>query len=259
MSPNPKDQAHTPTSSEPPLVARSQGLRETMRIAFYALALALIIRTFFLEPFSIPSGSMLPTLRVGDYLFVSKWSYGYSRYALPFALPIIPGRLASRLPKRGDVVVFKLPRDNKTDYIKRVIGLPGDRVQIVQGRVIINGALVPREPVDKDKTLFRDHQMYEEKLPQGRKHLILERGDHEPLSDNTAVYHVPDNHIFVMGDNRDSSQDSRFTSAVGMIPLVNLVGRARFLFFSRARTTPLWKFWSWPATIRWSRIADRVR
>jgi len=237
-------------------------LWETVRTVLYAVAIAISIRIFAYEPFNIPSGSMIPTLLIGDYLFVSKFSYGYSRYSLPWGLPWIKGRILASEPERGDVVVFKLPTDNKTDYIKRLVGLPGDNIQVVEGILHINGEPVQREKVREIKvpiqgTFFTQVTEYIETLPNGRKHRIWERGDEEML-DNTPVYTVPADQYFAMGDNRDSSQDSRVTSAVGFVPFENLVGRAEFLFFSHDDSARLWEIWKWPFAIRYSRLGDGI-
>ena len=234
--------------------------KETVRTVFYAILIALFIRTFGYEPFSIPSSSMVPTLLVGDYLFVSKFSYGYSRYSLPLGLPLIPGRVFYRQPQRGDVVVFKLPADNRTDYIKRIIGLPGDRIQVKDGILNINGEPVKRERVaDEVRYLSSGNVVriprYVETLPNGKRHYIIEeQGDFGP-ADNTRVYTVPEGHFFAMGDNRDSSLDSRFEH-VGFIPRANLVGRAEFLFFSIEES--VWKVWTWPTAIRFGRLFTAI-
>jgi signal peptidase I len=219
------------------------------------------VRTVFYEPFNIPSESMVPTLLVGDYLFVSKFSYGYSRYSLPLGLPLIPGRIFFTPPQRGDVVVFKLPRDNETDYIKRIIGLPGDRIQVREGRLYVNGTVVPRERIEdylaRSELTGRAERFprYIETLPGGKKHEIIElHGDTGPL-DNTGEYVVPEGHYFAMGDNRDNSLDSRVPPnapgqpGVGFIPKENLVGRAEFLFFSNDGSAALWEIWKWPGAV----------
>jgi signal peptidase I len=238
------------------------GWGETIKTIAYALLIAIGVRTFAYEPFTIPSGSMLPTLLIGDYLFVSKFSYGFSRYSLPFSLPVISGRILASEPERGDVAVFKLPKDNKTDYIKRLVGLPGDRIQVRQGRLYINEQLVERELVgDVELTerggFKRQVKEYIETLPNGVKHRIWERSDREYL-DNTQVYVVPEGHYFAMGDNRDSSQDSRVLNAVGYVPFENLVGRAEILFFSKEEDSSILAVWDWPTSIRWERIFDGV-
>jgi len=234
---------------------------DTIKTVVIAVAIALLIRTFGYEPFNIPSGSMKPTLLIGDYLFVSKASYGYSRYSLPLGLPLLPDRLLFREPKRGDVFVFKLPTDNSTDYIKRLIGLPGDRIQVISGILNINDIPVKRERVGEhvtfDRTSGRARQTprFLETLPNGVQHYILEETD-SGFSDNTRVYTVPAGHYFGMGDNRDRSKDSRFLDDVGYIPRENLVGRANFKFFSIDGSA--WRFWEWPETLRTGRIFTAI-
>jgi len=234
---------------------KSGGFKDTVWTIVYAVLIALGIRTIAYEPFNIPSGSMIPTLLVGDYLFVSKFSYGYSRYSLPMSLPLFPGRIFFSEPERGDVAVFKLPRDNKTDYIKRLIGLPGDTIQVVGGILIINGTPIQRErindyiEVNSSGTSFPITR-YIETLPNGRRHEILEISDNQP-NDNTPVYTVPKGHYFAMGDNRDNSSDSRYAN-VGFVPKENLVGRAEFTFFSVQDS--FWKFWNWGRTLRGERF-----
>ncbi len=234
---------------------------DTVKTVFYAVVIAMVVRTFAYEPFNIPSGSMIPTLLVGDYLFVSKFSYGYSKYSLPFSLPLIEDRLFFSEPKRGDVAVFKLPRDNKTDYIKRIVGLPGDRIQVINGILNINGEPVHREEVDDFVTegfegTFRRTPQYAETLPNGVVHNILEESDSFGSLDNTNIYVVPEGHYFGMGDNRDHSSDSRVLSSVGYIPAENLVGRAEFMFFSVHGKA--WEIWKWPSTVRFSRIFQGI-
>jgi len=214
---------------------KSSAWVENIKTIVYAGLIAVAVRTVAFEPFNIPSGSMIPTLLVGDYLFVSKYSYGYSRYSLPFGWPPFAGRIFERLPKRGDVAVFKYPRDNSTDYIKRIIGLPGDRIQMRQGQLYINGQLCPRQAEgdfpDDSSGITMVRRMYRETLPNGVKHDILKERD-DDAANNTPEYLVPPDHVFAMGDNRDNSQDSRYMNAVGFVPVENLVGRAEILFFS---------------------------
>ncbi len=233
---------------------------ETIWTVFWAVIIALVVRTVAYEPFNIPSKSMVPTLLVGDYLFVSKFSYGYSRYSLPFSLPLLPERVFFDMPERGDVVVFKLPSDNKTDYIKRIVGLPGDKIQVKGGILHINGKPVKREKVadfiDDDFNGYKRRiNRYKETLPNGRSHYILEETDTAPM-DNTDVYTVPPGHFFGMGDNRDNSRDSRYLNGVGFIPRENLVGRADFMFFSI--NGEAWKFWKWFSTVRSERIFQTI-
>ena len=222
----------------------------------YAVGIALIIRTFLFEPFNIPSGSMIPTLLIGDYLFVSKFSYGYSKHSFPLSLGPFSGRILMTEPKRGDVAVFKFPPDNKTDYIKRIIGLPGDTIRVTDGRLFVNSQLVERGRVDdfvstdEYGSVLRQLQ-YKETLPGGKVHNILEEGD-QRMFDNTREYTVPPGHYFMMGDNRDHSSDSR--ADVGFVPAQNLVGRAEFLFFSTDGTAAIWQVWRWPFAIRFSRM-----
>jgi signal peptidase I len=240
---------------------KTGGFKETLRTLVYALAIALVVRTFAFEPFNIPSGSMKPTLLVGDYLFVSKFAYGYSRYSLPLSLPLFSGRILEQLPERGDVVVFKLPADNKTDYIKRVIGLPGDRVQVREGLLYINGVAAQIEPIGRFMEEIGGSQvdapLLRETLPDGPSHEIIDltpNGAH----DNTRVYEVPPGHVFVMGDNRDNSLDSR-VDHVGYIPLENLIGRAELLFFSVDGSASFWQPWTWPWGIRYERLFNLIR
>jgi signal peptidase I len=240
------------------------GLAETVKTLVYAIVIALFIRTFFYEPFNIPSGSMIPTLLVGDYLFVSKFSYGYSRFSLPFGLPLFSGRLSFHEPERGDVVVFKWPGDTSVDYIKRVIGLPGDTVQVKQGIVYINGEASKREPTDfcRDPEDPRSpvYQHYLETLPGGARHCIVLDPDEGQRYENTEEFKVPAGHYFMMGDNRDHSADSRVPgSQVGDVPAENLVGRAQFLFFSTNGYADWWEIWNWPFSIRYDRLLMAIR
>lgn len=236
---------------------KTGSLLENVKTILYAGLIAIGIRTVAFEPFNIPSGSMIPTLLVGDYLFVSKYSYGYSRFSLPLSPPIFSGRIFGRLPDRGDVAVFKLPRDNSTDYIKRIVGLPGDRIQMKGGQLFINGQMVQRQLVGEYTAEGEGPRMvlkrYLETLPGGRQHYILKASDNEPL-DNTQEYKVPEGFVFAMGDNRDNSLDSRVLNAVGFVPVENLVGRAEFIFFSVDSTAPWWEAWEWPFEIRWNRL-----
>src|SRR5947209_5861642 len=215
------------------------GVGETIRVVIHALLIALVIRTFLFQPFNIPSGSMKATLLVGDYLFVSKYSYGYSPFSIPWTPPLpslFSGRVFGSEPNRGDIVVFRLPKDESTDYIKRVIGLPGDRIQMKDGLLYINDKPVERErlsdfigedPCGSEATARV--KRWKETLPNGVSYETLDCVDNY-FYDNTNVYTVPANHLFMMGDNRDNSQDSRVMSAVGYVPFENIVGRALMIF-----------------------------
>ena len=241
---------------------RKEGFGETIRVVVQALLIALVIRTVLFQPFNIPSGSMKGTLLVGDYLFVSQFSYGYSHYSLPLSLPLFSGRIFASPPERGDVVVFRLPKDDTTDYIKRVIGLPGDRIQMIDGRLHINGVAVKRERVsdfidDEDGTSERVRR-WRETLPNGVSYETLDLQENGFL-DNTEEYVVPSGHYFMMGDNRDNSADSRVLSAVGYVPFENLIGKAQVIFFSIGDGEPAWHLWSWPFSVRWSRLFTLVR
>lgn len=243
---------------------RSGGLLENVKTVVYALLIALVIRTFLVEPFNIPSGSMIPTLQVGDYLFVSKFAYGYSYASLPFSPHLFSGRIPDWMPKQGDVAVFKWPGDDSTDYIKRIIGLPGDRVQVRAGQLYINGALVPRksegEYMAEDQGQKTLTQRYLETLPDGIKHSIIKMSDSGYVN-NTPEVTVPPGFLFVMGDNRDNSADSRVPVAeggVGLLPIENLVGKAEFIFFSFDARDPWWAVWDWPLEIRWGRLLHGI-
>ena len=234
-------------------------LISNLKSIFLAVLIALIIRSFFAEPFNIPSGSMKPNLLVGDFIFVSKWSYGFSKHSLPFSIPLIPGKIFSKLPERGEVVVFKTPEDNRTDYIKRVIGLPGDRIQIIDGKIIINDNLIIRKKLkdfidtDKNSSIKRIRKYKEYFFDKEIEVLdIMDQG----IVDNTKLYIVPGGHFFVMGDNRDNSQDSRF-SMPGFIPIENLVGKAWFVFFS-LENSRFYQIWKWPKSIRYARIMKKI-
>ncbi|MBL8671615.1 MAG: signal peptidase I, partial [Alphaproteobacteria bacterium] len=213
------------------------------------------------EPFSIPSGSMIPTLLVGDYLFVSKYSYGYSRFSFPFSAIPFKGRILGSEPKRGDVAVFKKPREERTDFIKRIVGMPGDRIQVRSGVLFVNGTPVKRDRIADYVYADRYRQgrvdTYMETLPNSAAHVIIEIEGDRGSSDNTEEFAVPAGHYFMMGDNRDNSSDSR--ADVGFVPFENLIGRAEFVFFSTDGTAALWEVWKWPFAIRYGRLLHGIR
>jgi signal peptidase I len=240
--------------------------RETGKTLAYALILALVVRTFLYQPFNIPSGSMKQTLLVGDYLFASKLSYGYSRYSFPWGIVPLQGRVFAAEPRRGDVVVFKLPLDNSTDYIKRVIGLPGDQIEVRNAIVYINGKAAPQSSAGEyiGPEQARPKPRYLETLPNGVDHFVLHWQGVADL-DNVGPFKVPAGHYFMMGDNRDESLDSRVPSSrsgVGYVPFENLVGRAEIIFFSMAIDDPdafrLTSPWTWPFDIRWHRLFSNI-
>jgi signal peptidase I len=233
---------------------KPESLNETIKTIAYAVLIALVIRTFTWQPYNIPSGSMIPTLLVGDYLFAAKYEYGFSEFSFPIDLPLFQGRiLDDHKPARGDVVIFKLPKDNATDYIKRIIGLPGDKIQVIHGQLYLNGDAVPRDKMPDFIDDTGDHRRFLETLPGGVAHQILQDGDDGPL-DNTQVYTVPADHYFCMGDNRTNSQDSRVLSEVGYVPYINLEAKAGMIFFSLDDRAHFWEFWKWPMALRISRI-----
>jgi signal peptidase I len=238
--------------------SRHSAIKEIIYTVVWAVVIAVVVRTFAYEPFNIPSGSMKPTLLIGDYLFVSKFSYGYSRYSFPYGLDLFEGRILADEPERGDVAVFRKPPQNDQDYIKRVIGLPGDRIQVKDGLLHINGEPVKREKLgvdtDSDDAGFpRQLTRYRETLPNGRSHIIWEETD-TGFADSTRVHVVPEGHYFMMGDNRDHSRDSR---AIGPVPLDNLIGRAEIIFLS-LDGADLYEFWTWPWTMRFGRLGHVI-
>ena len=249
-------------------VKSGESLFEIIRTIVTVCLVVLVLRTFAFEPFNIPSGSMIPTILIGDYVFVSKYSYGFSRYSFPLFHPSFAGRFFGQVPERGDVAVFKLPRDPSEDYIKRIVGLPGDKLQMVDGVLNVNGKPVGLKRIgdffDDEYQRNVATAQFIETLPNGREHPILKRGapGTNPL-DNTPVFEVPADSVFAMGDNRDNSVDSRVpprNGGVGFVPLENLVGRAEFRFFSYdSNVAPWYQFWEWPWAIRFSRMFTAVR
>ena len=239
---------------------KPEGKFEFIKTIVIAGALALGFRSLLFEPFNIPSGSMIPTLLVGDYLFVSKYSYGYSRYSFPFGMAPFNGRVFETPPERGDVAVFRQPQNESVAFIKRIVGLPGDRIQVTDGILRINDVAINR--VRKGFATASDgynvirFEVYQETLPNGKSYLTQERSDDDVL-DNTNVFLVPEGHYFMMGDNRDNSRDSRTTS-VGMVPEENLIGRAERLFFSHNSSAHLWEIWKWPFAIRYGRLGHGI-
>jgi signal peptidase I len=234
---------------------------EIAKTVVYALLIALVIRVLLFQPFTIPSASMEPALYQGDYIIVSKFTYGYSRHSMsPFSLPFLHGRLFDQVAHRGDIVVFKLPRDNHTDYIKRVIGLPGDRIQMKDGVVWLNGAPLPRQelaPVTETSPFGFSHQVerFRETLPGGKTYVTNDYGPDGDV-DNTGVYVVPPKHYFMMGDNRDNSQDSRYPESIGVgyVPEENLEGKAQIILLSWNDKARLFKPWTWILDARPSRF-----
>ena len=236
--------------------------KENIKTLFYALIIALIIRSLFIQPFYIPSSSMEPNLLVGDRLFVTKYSYGYSKHSFPFSPPIFSGRLFFTEPKRGDVVVFKTPVDNRTDYIKRLIGVPGDQIQFIDENLYINNSEILKSKITKKDKIFCGKKIidvfsYEEILPNGKKYnsVYLKNNTFK----NSDKYLVPENHYFFLGDNRDCSKDSRFLTSVGYVHKDNLVGKARFIFFSSDRSVgSVFSFWKWNKSIRLNRFFKKI-
>jgi signal peptidase I len=250
----------TATPAQP--AKKGESWLETVKTVVYALLIALVIRTFLFQPFNIPSGSMENTLLIGDYLFVEKFAYGYSRHSFPFSFAPFSGRIFGRDPQRGDVLVFKMPDPRSDhymdDYIKRVIGLPGDTVQMIQGQLYINDRPVPKvfvnNAMETDQFgVTHPARRYRETLPNGKSYYVLDLGDGP--GDNTRIYKVPPGHYFMMGDNRDDSSDSRYEmGGFGFVPAEDLVGKAELIFFSIDGSVPIWEFWDWPWAIRYNRL-----
>jgi signal peptidase I len=279
MAPRPSRRSRSTVGSAK--VERRESVGSLLRFILTVAVIAWAFRSLVGAPFNIPSGSMLPTLYIGDYVAVAKWPYGYSRYSFPLGLPAFEGRILGRLPSRGDVVVFRHPSED-SDLIKRVIGLPGDTVAVRQGGLILNGRVVPRRPLPPAKVPVTTnspcktvppampamivasgtptcvYRAYLEALPGGPSYTVLDQVDHGP-ADNFAETRVPPGHVFLMGDNRDDSLDSRFPAyegGVGMLPVENLIGRAAFTFWSTDGRASWFKPWTWFPALRASRIGN---
>ncbi len=272
----------TGTTAEAKPEKNKGGVGETMRFLLFVFLFSLLLRSFIAAPFVIPSGSMLPRLMIGDFLFVAKWPYGYSRFSMPFGLAPFPGRVMASEPQRGDVVVFRYPGGDE-DYVKRLIGLPGDRIQVRGGALSLNGKSVPRVriadylmPVSPNSPCryvdpsaarivtgeagqrFCAYRRYRETLPGGRSYAVLDQMEQGP-ADNSGVFRVPPGHYFMMGDNRDDSEDSRFPRSdggVGYLPGDHLIGRALVTFFSTDGSAEWLKPWTWFSAARWERIGE---
>jgi len=236
---------------------------DNLKTIFYALIIAVLIRSLFLQPFYIPSSSMEPNLLVGDRLFVTKYSYGYSKHSFPFSPPIFNNRILNSKPKRGDIVVFKTPADNRTDYIKRLIGLPGDSVQFIDGDVYLNDNQILKSIIKKNDKIFCGNKKmnvakFEEKLPNGKKYLASYNIKFS--FKNSDKFIVPAEHYFFLGDNRDCSKDSRFLTSVGYVHENNLVGKAQFIFFSSDNKIGHFvEFWKWHKSVRFNRFLKIIK
>ena len=235
---------------------------ENVKTLFYAFIIAIIIRSLIIQPFYIPSSSMEPTLLVGDRLFVTKYTYGYSKHSFPFSPPILKNRLLFSTPKRGDVVVFKTPADNRTDYIKRLIGLPGDKIQFIDSNLFLNSNEIFKSRIAKNDKIYCGNSTidvftFEEKLSNGKiyKTVYLKNYSYQ----NSDPFVVPENYYFFLGDNRDCSKDSRFLSSVGYVHKNNLVGKAQFIFFSSDKSIgSFFAFWKWHKSIRFNRFFKKI-
>ena len=237
-------------------------LIENIKTLFYALVIAIIIRSLLIQPFYIPSSSMEPNLLVGDRLFVTKYSYGYSKHSFPFSLPIFEGRTFFKEPNRGDIIVFKTPADNRTDYIKRLIGKPGDRIQFIDSNLYINSSEIIKSKLSSKDIIYCgtkniDVFTFEEILPNKKRYISVYSKEF-PFQ-NSNVFIVPKDHYFFLGDNRDCSKDSRFLSSVGYVHKDNLVGKAQFIFFSSDKSIgSIFSFWKWHKSIRIDRFFKKI-
>ena len=235
---------------------------DNLKTLFYALVIAIIIRSLIIQPFYIPSSSMEPTLLVGDRLFVTKYSYGYSKHSFPFSPPIFNNRIIFSEPKRGDVIVFKTPVDNRTDYIKRLIGLPGDQIQFIDTNLYLNNSEIIKSRISKKDKIFCGERTidvftFQEKLPNGKIYTSVYLKNF-PFR-NSDIFTVPIDHYFFLGDNRDCSKDSRFLTSVGYVHKDNLVGKAQFIFFSSdKRIGSFIEFWKWHKSIRFNRTFNKI-
>jgi signal peptidase I len=255
--------AATMTDDSAPARAKTPSpgeLKETLKTIGVVAAIFLVVRIFLFQPFTIPSASMEPTVMTGDYLIISKFAYGFSRHSIPFSPPLFKGRIFDRMPQRGDIIVFKLPRDGHTDYIKRLIGLPGDRIQMRAGVLYLNGKPVPREmmaPVTEPGPMGLDQRVlrFRETLPDGKSYVTNAYGFDGEV-DNTGIYVVPAKSYFFLGDNRDNSADSRYPEeiGVGFVPEENLVGKADLVLMSWNDKASLFKPWTWILDLRPSRF-----
>jgi len=263
-----------PVPSRPAKPKKEESWQDTLRFFALLLVAAILLRSIIAAPFSIPSESMLPRLLVGDYLFVAKFPYGWSRHSFPFSAAPISGRIWGAIPARGDVVVFKNPADNRTDYIKRVIGLPGDFIQMKNGQLFINDVAVPKvrvadmvfvptpnSPCDANHPVAGDgkchYPRFRETLPNGKSYEVLDL-DFTGPADTTQIFVVPEAHLFLMGDNRDRSADSRFpaevNNGIGLVPFDDLVGKAEIMFWSTDGSANWFLPWTWFTAARWNRI-----
>ena len=244
-------------------MSKNKYIIENTKTLIYALIIAVIIRSLIIQPFYIPSSSMEPNLLVGDRLFVTKYSYGYSKHSFPFSPPIFKDRIFSKKPKRGDVVVFKTPADNRTDYIKRLIGLPGDQIQFIDSNLYINNNEVLKSRISKNDEIYCGNKTikvftFEELLPNKKKHNTVYLKDFS--YQNSDIFIVPEKHYFFLGDNRDCSKDSRFLSSVGYVHEDNLVGKAQFIFFSSDKSKGnIFSFWKWNKSVRFDRFFKKIK